>query len=420
MKILIQSATLLDKQSPFHKKKKNVLITNGRIMEIGDKKFAADRVIQASGMLLTTGWFDLGTYVGDPGYEQREDLTSLAATAASGGFTGLAVLPNTNPPMQSKNGVAYLESGNSDRLVQMHALASVTLNNKGEELTEMIDLHEAGAVGFTDGLKPIWHSDIYLKALQYLQKFNGVLIDHPEDIWLSMYGQMHEGVNSTRLGLKGIPRIAEELPLGRSIELLNYGGGKAHFSRLSTGKSIDLVRAAQKRGLKVTCDITGYQALLDDSLLEDFDTNYKVSPPLREKADRDALIKGLKDGTIGVISSGHRPHDDESKQLEFDLADFGITNLQTFAANIVALSKDVPMEDLIDKVTVNPRAVVGLPAPLLEEGQMANLTLLDPKHTWVLDAGTNLSKAKNSPWYGQQVKGRTVAVFNNGKSIIHA
>ncbi|HBK88210.1 MAG: dihydroorotase [Cyclobacteriaceae bacterium] len=420
MKILIQSATLLDKQSPFHKKKKNVLINNGRITEIGDKKFAADRVIQAAGMFLTTGWFDLGTYVGDPGHEQREDLTSLSATAASGGFTGLAVLPNTNPPIQSKNGVAYLESGNSDRLVQMHALASVTLNNKGEELTEMIDLHEAGAVGFTDGLKPIWHSDIYLKALQYLQKFNGVLIDHPEDVWLSMYGQMHEGVNSTRLGLKGIPRIAEELPLGRNIELLNYGGGKAHFSRLSTAKSIDLVRAAQKRGLKVTCDITGYQALLDDSLLADFDTNYKVSPPLREKTDRDALIKGLKDGTIGVISSGHRPHDDESKQLEFDLADFGIVNLQTFAANLVALSEAVPMEDLIDKVTVNPRQVVGLPSPLLEEGQMANLTLLDPKHKWTLDAGTNLSKAKNSPWYGQQVKGRTVAVFNNGKSIIHA
>jgi len=420
MKILIQSATLLDKQSPFHNKKKNVLIHDGRIAEIGDKKLAADKVIDAKGMLLSAGWYDLGAFVGDPGYEQREDLTSLAATSAAGGFTGLALLPNTNPSVQSKNGVSYLMNGNSSRLVQFHALASVTRNNKGEELTEMIDLHEAGAVGFTDGLKPLWHTDIFLKALQYVQKFNGILIDHPEDIWLSLYGQMHEGINSTRLGLKGIPCMAEELPLSRNIELLQYAGGRVHFSRLSTARSIELIRTARKRGLNVSCDITGYQALLDDSSLETFDTNYKVNPPLREKADKDALIKGLKDGTIEVLCSGHMPHDDESKQLEFDQAETGIINLQTFASNLVALSALVPWPDLIDKVTTNPRRLLGLDIPTLDVGQDANLTLLDPNARWTFNEKTNQSRAKNSPWYGQELKGKVAAVFNNAKNSLDA
>lgn len=416
MKIRIQSATILDSNSPFHKKKKNVLIHNGRIAEVGDKKYAADKVIDAAGMILSVGWFDLGTYVGDPGYEQKEDVPSVLKTAAAGGFTELAVLPNTNPSVQSKNEISYLTNGNDNRLVQLHAIASVTRNNKGEELTEMIDLHENGAVAFTDGLKPIWHTDIFLKALQYVQKFNGLLIDHPEDIWLNSFGQMHEGLQSTMLGLKGLPRIAEELALSRNIELLQYTGGRVHFARLSTAKSIELVKEAKKRGLKVTCDITGYQPLLDDSLLDNFDTNYKVNPPIREKTDSDALIKGLNDGTIDVLCSGHLPQDDESKNLEFDLADFGMTNLQTFAANLTSLSTSVKWEDLIEKVTNAPRILLNREVPILDVDQKANLTLIDPAHVWTLDAKSNLSKSKNSPWFGKQVKGKAVAVFNNSRN----
>ena len=420
MKILIQSAAILDTNSPFHKKKKNILIQNGRIAEIGDKKYAADKVIDAKGLIVSVGWIDMGTYVGDPGYEQKEDVSSVMKAAAVGGFTALALLPNTSPSVQSKNEISYLTNGNASRLVQLHAMASVTRNNKGEDLTEMIDLHTAGAVAFTDGLKPIWHTDIFLKALQYLQKFNGLLIDHPEDIWLNLFGQMHEGIQSTSLGLKGMPRIAEELPLSRNIELLQYGGGRVHFSRLSTAKSIELVRAAKKRGLAVSCDITGYQSLLGDTMLEDFDTNYKVNPPLREKADREALIRGLKDGTIDVICSGHLPQDDESKNLEFDLADFGITNLQTFGSNLVALAKSVPWADLIDKVTIAPRELLGLPIPVIDIDQEANLTVFDPKKAWTLNEKTNASKSKNSPWFGQEIKGKTIAVFNNSRNLIDA
>ena len=418
MKILIQSATILSSNSPFHKKKKNVLIHNGRITEVGDKKSTADKVIDATGMILSVGWFDLGTYVGDPGYEQKEDVSSVLKTAAAGGFTELAVLPNTNPPVQSKNEISYLTNGNDNRLVQLHAIASVTRNNKGEELTEMIDLHENGAVAFTDGLKPIWHTDIFLKALQYVQKFNGLLIDHPEDSWLNSFGQMHEGLQSTMLGLKGMPRIAEELALSRNIELLQYTGGRVHFARLSTAKSIELVKAAKKRGLKVSCDVTGYQPLLDDSLLDNFDTNYKVNPPIREKADREALIKGLNDGTIDVLCSGHLPQDDESKNLEFDLADFGMTNLQTFASNLTTLSASVKWEDLIEKVTTAPRILLDREVPVLDVDQKANLTLIDPEHVWTLDAKSNLSKSKNSPWFGKQIKGKAVAVFNNSRNWI--
>lgn len=417
MKILIQAAKILDSNSPFHKKEKNVLLQNGRITEIGDKNYQADKVIKAEGMILSTGWFDLGTFIGDPGLEHKEDLESGSKAAMAGGFTEIAVLPNTLPSIQTKNDVNYLTKGNDNRLLQIHPLASVTKNNKGEELTEMIDLHEAGAAGFTDGLKPIWHTDIFLKSLQYLQKFNGVLIDHPEDIWLNMFGQMHEGIESTMLGLKGMPRIAEEVAISRNIKLLNYAGGRLHLAKLSTAKSISLIRAAKGK-MNITCDIAAYQPLLDDTMLAGFDTNYKVNPPLREKSDNDTLIKGLNDGTIDVICSGHLPQDEESKSIEFDHADPGIINLQTFASNLVALSKYVDWDVLIEKVTHGPRSVLSLDNPVIDVEAKANLTLLDPRHTWTLDETTNLSNAKNSPWFGQSITGKAVAVFNNGKHWI--
>lgn len=418
MKILIQGATLFDSGSTFHQQEKNILISDGRIAEIGDKNWAADKVIRAKGMILSCGWFDLGTMVGDPGLEHKEDLSSATAAAEAGGFTGLAVLPNTTPCVQTKNEVAYLSGGNHARLVQVFPLAAVTRNNKGEELTEMIDLHTSGAVGFTDGLKPVWHTDILLKSLQYLQKFDGVLIDHPEDIWLNVFGQMHEGLNSTMLGLKGMPRVAEDISIIRNLEILSYSGGRLHFSRLSSGKAVDLVRSAKKR-MKVTCDITGYQTLFDDSALRTFDTNYKVNPPFREKADNDALIRGLKDGTIDVICSGHLPQDEESKNVEFDLADAGIINLQTFGANLVALARQLDWELLIEKVTRNPRRILNLEAPVIEKDRPANLTLLDPEKRWRLDGKSNLSKSANSPWFGKEVTGKVVAVFNNGRYVIH-
>ena len=414
MKILIHAPEILDPGSPFHQKEKNVLIHNGRIAEIGDKNYSSDKTIKAEGMKLSIGWFDLGTFIGDPGLEHKEDLESGTHTAVAGGFSEIAMLPNTIPCVQTKNEISYLIRGNQNRLVQVHPMASVTRNNMGEELTEMIDLHAAGAVGFTDGLKSIWHTDILLKSLQYIQKFNGVLIDHPEDYWLNLFGQMHEGVNSTRLGLKGMPRIAEDIVIGKNLELLQYAGGRLHFSRISTARSLELIKAA-KRKLNVTCDVTVFQALLDDSLLGDFDTNFKVNPPLRERADNENIIKALRDGTVDVLCSGHVPHDEESKNLEFDRAEFGIISLQTFCANLTSLSKSVDWDVLIEKVTTGPRQVLQLEVPRIEENAKANLTLMDPNHKWVLNEKTNYSKSKNSPWFGKELTGKAVAVFNNGK-----
>ncbi|HNT50837.1 MAG TPA: dihydroorotase [Cyclobacteriaceae bacterium] len=418
MKILIQSARIISKGSPFHLKTRNVLLNNGRIAEIGDKNYPADRVIDAEGMILSPGWVDIGASVGDPGHEQREDLQSLAKAAAAGGFTEVAVLPNTQPAVQTKNEIAYLTANNDNRLVQIHALAAVTKNCQGEELTEMIDLHHAGALAFTDGLRPVWHTDIFLKALQYLQKFEGLLIDHPEDNWLNLFGQMHEGAQSTMLGLKGMPRIAEEVAISKNLELLTYAGGRLHFSKLSTAKSIDLVRAAKKKGFQVTCDVAAYQPLYNDSVLVDFDTNYKVNPPLRERADQDALLKGLKDGTIDVLVSNHSPQDDESKFLEFDQAEFGLINFQTFASQITALAEEVDLADLIEKITDAPRRLLKLQPVIIDVDNRANLTLFDPNSEWIFSPDINFSKSKNSPWLAQKIKGRAVAVFNNTKQSI--
>lgn len=418
MKILIQSARIISKGSPFHLKTRNVLLNNGRIAEIGEKNYSADKVIDATGMILSPGWVDIGASVGDPGHEQREDLQSLAKAAAAGGFTEVAVLPNTQPAVQTKNEISYLTANNDNRLVQIHALAAVTKNCKGEELTEMIDLHHAGAVAFTDGLKPVWHTDIFLKSLQYLQKFEGLLIDHPEDNWLNLFGQMHEGAQSTMLGLKGMPRIAEEVAISKNLELLTYAGGRLHLSKLSTAKSIELVRTAKKKGLQLTCDVAAYQPLLSDTLLVDFDTNYKVNPPLREKADQDALLKGLKDGTIDVLVSNHTPHDDESKFLEFDQSEFGLINLQTFASQLASLAEEMELADLIEKVTDAPRRLLKLQPVVIDVDTRANLTLFDPNSEWTFSADFNLSKSKNSPWLGQKLKGRAVAVFNNSKQSI--
>ncbi|MBX2901462.1 MAG: dihydroorotase [Cyclobacteriaceae bacterium] len=418
MKLLIQSAKIISKGSPFHLKTRNVLLHNGRIAEIGEKNYSADRVIDAAGMILSPGWVDLGASVGDPGHEQKEDLQSLAKAAAAGGFTEVAVLPNTQPTVQTKNEISYLTANNTNRLVQIHALAAVTKNCKGEELTEMIDLQQAGALAFTDGLKPVWHTDIFLKALQYLQKFNGVLIDHPEDTWLNLFGQMHEGVQSTRLGLKGMPRIAEEVALLKNLELLAYAGGRLHLSKLSTAKSIDLVRAAKKKGLQVTCDIAAYQPLLNDGALGDFDTNFKVNPPLREKADQDALVKGLKDGTIDILVSNHAPQDDESKFLEFDQAEFGLINLQTFAAQVAALAQEIELAELIEKITEAPRKLLNLAPVIIDVDTKANLTLFDPTCEWTFSPDVNFSKSKNSPWVGQKLTGKAVGVFNNSKQSL--
>lgn len=420
MDVLIKSVKIIDKESTYHKKEVDLLVSNGIIKKIGKVgTSSAIKTIDAEGMILSAGWFDMRSNFCDPGLEHKEDLFSGMEVAAVGGFTGVALLPNTKPILQTKNDIKYVYSRVEGNVVDVYPMGAVTIDVDGEDFTEMIDLHEAGAIAFTDGEQPIWQSDILLRSLQYLKKFNGLLINKPEDKRLNLFGQMNEGVNSTVLGMKGMPKLGEELMVDQDIALLEYAGGRLHLSQLSTAESIEKVRKAKKKGLNITCDVAAFQPLFDDSYLSSFDTNFKVNPPFREKRDNDAIVKGLNDGTIDVIVSSHTPHDEESKKLEFDLADFGIISLQTVVANVVELSKKVDMEKLIEKLTSAPRKLLGMKQTKIEEGATANLTLFAPEVEWTFDASTNKSKSIFSPYFGKKLKGKVVAVFNNGQLVIN-
>ena len=419
MKTHISSATIIDRQSSYHGKVTDLLISNGKIVEIGKITQKADKIIDGKGMFLSIGWFDMRAKFGDPGLEHKEDIDSGLETAKHGGFTGIALLPNTQPVIQSKNDLHYLLTKSKPHLTDLYPIAAVTKDAKGEDFTEMIDLHEAGAIAFSDGENPLWQVDIFIKSLQYLQKFDGLIINKPENLRLNLFGTMNEGISSTMLGMKGMPTVSEDISVQRDLSLLEYAGGKLHISNVSSAKSIDMIRKAKKTGLQVTCDIAAFQPLFDDQYLNTFDTNYKVNPPFRNKKDNKAIIKGLKDGTIDVIVSAHTPHDEESKKLEFDMADFGITSLQTVATNLATLSQQVEIEQLIYQVTYAPRNILKLNLPKIATGQTANLTLFDPEHEWTFDQNTNQSKAINSPYFGTKIKGKTIAVFNNGQEWNH-
>ncbi len=420
MSILIKSAQIISPGSPHHMMKLNILISDSGIINyIGKETPEADKVVSSPNLMASIGWFDMCANFNDPGHEQKEDLQSGLKTAASGGFTALALLPNTHPCVESKNEVAYLKSKNAASVTQIHPLGAVTKACKGEDFTEMLDMHAAGAVAFTDGDNPLWNTDILLKTLLYLQKFDGLLINRPEDKYLTAFGTMNEGITSTMLGLKGMPGIAEEIMVTRDLELLKYAGGRLHFSNISTAHSLKLIARAKDKGLNVTCDVAVCNLVFDDTELSGFDTNYKVNPPLRNKRDVKALERGLDSNEIDVIVSAHAPQDPESKNLEFDHADFGMLGLQTFFPLVLQKESEGGLASLIHKFTVNPRRILGLPVPVISENEMADITLFDPTVKWTYDASTNYSKSANSPLLGKKLTGAVLGVINNGKSFFN-
>ena len=323
----------------------------------------------------------------------------------------VALLPNTLPAVDNKGGISYVKKFSKSELVELLPYAAVSQKAEGKELTEMIDLAHAGAVGFTDGLNPIWHTDIMLKSLQYLQKFDGVLINRPEDKMLTAFGHMNEGTVSTGLGLKGMPVLAESVMIERDLSLLEYSGGKLHFSTISSAKSLELIRNAKSKGLKVTCDIGVNYLKYTDEAAESYDTNFKVNPPYRSERDRKALIEGVLDGTVDVIVSDHNPQDEESKKLEFDLADFGTNNLQGFwpIINEVFGSK---LEKVIPSFTSNPRTILGLGSAIIQEGEKAEMTIFDNSSSWVLNSSSNKSKSSYSPLWQSELRGKVHGIVN--------
>lgn len=422
MNIHIPSAQIIDSHSPFNGQSKQLWIENGVITAITDTSEQttrqADQVIEMAGLKVSPGWIDMRVTTRDPGYEHQEDLFSVREAAAAGGFTEIVLLPNTHPVVQTKEAVTYILTKGNAHLVKVYPMAAVSVDIKGKELTEMIDLHTAGAIAFTDGLKPVWHSDILVKTLQYLQTFNGLLINRPEDVLLTQFGQMHEGITSTMLGLKGIPALAEEMMIARDLRFLEYTGGKIHFSSISTAQSVDLIRQAKRKGLQVTCDMAAHQIAFEDTALMNFDTNLKVNPPFRSGSDVSALWEGLTDGTIDAIVSDHNPLDEESKKLEFDLAEFGIIGLQTAFALVHSHNQALTLEQLIEKFTIRPRQILQLPPVHIAEGQPATLTLFDTGKEWTFTEKHIRSRSRNTPFIGHTFTGKPVAVINNGKVMI--
>lgn len=414
MSILILEAKILDPQSPFHRKKANILIKDGVIAYIGSNKPKADEIINVSGSILTPGWLDLQASFCDPGYEHKEDLNTGRNVAMAGGFTEVAVLPNTSPVIQSKNDLKYVMRDNATSLVQLWPIAAISKNIEGEDFTEILDLEAAGAIAFSDGLAPLWNADLLRKSMQYVQKFNGLVIDRAEEKWLSQFGVMNEGINSALLGMKGIPSLAEEVAVARDIKILEYTGGNLHLSNLSSSKAVSLVRKAKKRGLQITCDVAIHQLIYTDDTVLEFDALYKVNPPFRTKKDIKALIKGILDDTIDAVVSAHQPQDEENKKLEFEHAANGMNNMQVVLPMFDMLKKDIPLEKLIGKITTGPRSILGFEQPEIVKGAKANLTLMHPIMKWVFDSKTNESKSVNSPLFGQELTGKVVAVFNNG------
>lgn len=420
MKVLIKSSEIIDRTSTFHGQRKNILIEDGRISSITDHEPTAEVIIEGKNLKVSPGWLDMRTSAGDPGFEHKEDIESIGRAAAFGGFTGIVCMPVTKPVIQSKDVIGYIKGKSRDQLVEVYPAAAVTLERQGKELSEMMDLHYAGAVAFTDGDRPLWHADILLKSLQYLQAFDGLLIEHAEELELTHHGQMNESIESALLGLKGIPKIAEELIVERDLNVLKYTGGKIHFAHVSSPGSIERIREAKHQGLNVTCDIAVYQLILDDSMLGSFDTNLKVNPPLRSKEDIGLFWKALQEGVIDAVVSDHIPQDEESKNMEFDLAEFGIIGLETAFALLRTHSEGkMSVEELVEKITVNPRKILKLEMPVIAEGQEANLTVFDPDFEWTFSEKDIRSKSKNTPFVGARLKGKAVAVFNKGRYIVN-
>tara|TARA_B110000503_G_scaffold143249_1_gene243511 strand:+ start:249 stop:1511 length:1263 start_codon:yes stop_codon:yes gene_type:complete len=420
MDVLIKQATIVSEGSPYHLKVKDILIQKGKIVKI-DKLISANGIkeIEAEGLHVSVGWIDLQANIQDPGFEHKEDINSASNAAAAGGFTKIVVSPLSDPVRDSKSQLEYLKKYTS-QAVELLPLGTLSKGANGKELAELYDLKEAGVVGFSDGKKSVKNPNVLNRALLYTQAFDGVVFNFPHTDEVAYQGVMNEGETSTHLGLKGIPELAESLMVARDLNILEYTGGKLHFNCISTSKSIELISKAKKDGMQVTCDLSSYNLLLDETELEEFDTRFKTLPPLRSKGTIKALIKGIKNGTIDAICSDHSPEDVEEKMKEFDHAAFGIINLQTsFAAANSALKKTFTISEIIPLFTSGPAKALGLNLGLIEEGEKAELTLFLPEEEFTFTKEMVLSKSKNSPFFNRKLHGKVVGIINGSKVVLN-
>lgn len=414
MNLLIKSATVIDPASPFNQQETDILIKNGTISKIAKSITDDAKSIDAKGKFIAPGFFDLNCNIGELGLETKEDLQTGTAAAAAGGFTGVALMPNTYPPVHSKAEVEYLLNRAKNNLVDIYPLGTISHKREGKDLAEMYDMFKSGAKAFTDGNRPVQDAGLMERALLYVQGFGAKVISYPEDIAIAGKAKVNEGVMSTMLGMKGIPSLAEELMIARDLYLAEDSNSEIHFTTISTAHAVELIREAKRKGVKVTCDVAAHNLVLTDEALEGFDSLYKVKPPLRTQEDVDALIVGLKDGTIDAIVSQHTPHEIEFKDVEFEVAEYGIIGLQT--AFSLALKAGLPVTMVIEKLAINPRKILNVEVPVIAEGQIANLVLLDVDFSWEYTRAENRSKSYNSPFLEQNLKGKVLLTCNNNQT----
>jgi len=413
MNLLIKGITIADPNSKFNGKTCDVSVENGIITAIASKleNLKSAEVYNGKGAILSPGFFDLNCVFGDPGLETKEDINTGTAAAAAGGFTGIAIMPNTKPVVHSKGEVEYILNRAKGNLVEVKPIGAISQNLEGKELAEMFDMQQAGAVAFAEAGKAIADDGFMSRALQYALGFDGLLFTHPENKALVGKAQVNESKTTILLGMKGAPALAEELQVSRDIFLAQYHNAPIHISNISTAGSVALIKKAKKDGVKVTCDVAAHQLVFTEELLNDFDSNYKVKPPLRGKADNKALIAGLKDGTIDAISSQHRPHEIEFKNVEFEIAHYGIIALQTVLPLLLQAGLDTAL--IVEKLAIAPRKLLKLDVPQIEVGQAANFTAFNPTQEWRFDSETNQSKSANSPLFNTTLKGKVGLVYNH-------
>lgn len=417
MNILIKSATIVDQNnSKLHFKKRDLLIKNGIIVKIAAeiKETAKEKVIRYSNLHISKGWIDTSVSFGEPGFEERETLRNGLELAGKSGFTDILLNSDTLPVPDNSGAISFLKNSSHYTATKVHPLGALSVKSKGEDLAELYDMSNAGALGFYDYKKPITNANLLKIALQYAQGFNAKVFSFPQDNSIKGKGVVNEGIVSTRLGLKGIPNLAEELQIVRDLFILEYTGGQLFIPTISSAKSVQLIADAKKKGLDVRCSVSINNLLYTDDTLENFDSSFKVLPPLRTLSDNKALIKGLKDGIIDFVTSDHKPLTIEEKRTEFDNADYGSIGLESFFGS---LNRLLGLETTIRLLTKG-REYFGINENPIEQDTAANLCLFDPKSEGVFNSEDSISSSKNSMSFGEKTQGTIYGIIANNKSIL--
>ncbi len=418
MSTLLKNATIIDTSSPYHLQKKDILIRNGKFEKIANSIEVNDNysIIDKDNLYVSCGWFDTSVSLGEPGFEERETIKNGLQVAAKSGFTSIAVNANTNPVIDSKSDVEYLISKAQNSVTKLYPIAALTQKSKGIEMAELYDMQQSGAIAFGDYNKPVENDNLMKVALLYAQNFNGLVLSFPKNNAIAGEGIANEGINSTKLGLKGSPALAEHIQIARDLFLLEYTGGKLHIPTVSTAKSIDLIKDAKKKGLQVTCSVAAHHLVLTDDELHGFDSSFKTNPPLRTKADSKALQKAVKNGVIDIITSDHNPIDIEHKKVEFSEAKDGVIGLEsTFGA----INSVLELEDFISCISINPKRIFGIENHTIQEGNNADITFFNPSEEIIFTKKHILSTSKNSPFINKKLKGKVYGVFANNQLILN-